>query len=125
MADQDRVGARIAGVRKTRGWTGRELAGRAHVSYSLLSKVESGAAPASPALSGGVARALPVHVPRPTGQAADRVGVGAERGSAGDSPGALAADGVADGRRGLRQGTDADGAGPRRPWRGHGRDERA
>lgn len=55
-------------IRKTRGWTGRELARRAHVSYSLLAKVESGAAPASPALIGAVARALSVDVPRITGQ---------------------------------------------------------
>src|SRR5712691_4154523 len=68
MADQDRVGARIAVIRKTRGWTGRELARRAHVSYSLMAKVESGAAPASPALIGAVARALRVDVPRITGQ---------------------------------------------------------
>jgi transcriptional regulator with XRE-family HTH domain len=68
MADQDRAGARIAVIRKTRGWTGRELARRAHVSYSLLAKVESGAVPASPALIGAVARALRVDVPRITGQ---------------------------------------------------------
>src|SRR6185437_2084763 len=68
MADQERVGTRIATLRKTRGWTGRELARRAHVSYSLLAKVESGAAPASPALIGAVARALRVDVPRITGQ---------------------------------------------------------
>ena len=68
MADQEHVGARIAALRKTRGWTGRELARRATVSYSLLAKVESGAAPASPALIGAVARALRVDVPRVTGQ---------------------------------------------------------
>src|SRR6185437_7152241 len=68
MADQERVGTRIATLRKTRGWTGRELARRASVSYSLLAKVESGAAPASPALIGAVARALRVDVPRVTGQ---------------------------------------------------------
>jgi transcriptional regulator with XRE-family HTH domain len=68
MPDQDRVGSRIAALRKTRGWTARELAQRAHVSYSLLTKVESGAAPASPALIGAVARALRVDVPRVTGQ---------------------------------------------------------
>ena len=68
MADQDRAGARIAVLRKTRGLTGRELANRAHVSYSLLAKVESGAVPASPALIGAVARALRVDVPRLTGQ---------------------------------------------------------
>lgn len=68
MSGQDRAGARIAVIRKTRGWTGRELGRRAHVSYSLLAKVESGAAPASPALIGAVARALRVDVPRITGQ---------------------------------------------------------
>src|SRR5579863_9681463 len=68
MADQDRAGARIAVIRKTRGWTGRELARRANVSYSLLTKVESGAAAASPAFIGAVARALRVDVPRITGQ---------------------------------------------------------
>jgi transcriptional regulator with XRE-family HTH domain len=68
MLDQDRAGSRIAALRKTRGLTARELAERAHVSYSLLAKVESGAAPASPALIGAVARALRVDVPRVTGQ---------------------------------------------------------
>jgi transcriptional regulator with XRE-family HTH domain len=68
MADQDRIGARVAAVRKTRGWSGRELARRAQVSYSLLAKVESGAAPASPAFIGAVARALRVDVTRITGQ---------------------------------------------------------
>jgi transcriptional regulator with XRE-family HTH domain len=71
MVDEDRIGARIAVIRKTRGWTARELAQRAHVSYSLLAKVESGAAPASPALIGAVARALRVDVPRLTGQPYD------------------------------------------------------
>ncbi len=68
MADQERAGARIAVLRKARGWTARELARRASVSYSLLAKVESGAVPASPALIGAVARALRVDVPRVTGQ---------------------------------------------------------
>jgi transcriptional regulator with XRE-family HTH domain len=54
-----------------RGWTGRELARRANVSYSLLAKVESGAAPASPAFIGAVARALRIDVPRITGQPYD------------------------------------------------------
>lgn len=65
---EERIGNRIAVIRKTRGWTGRELARRANVSYSLLTKVESGAAPASPALIGAVARALHVDVPRIIGQ---------------------------------------------------------
>jgi transcriptional regulator with XRE-family HTH domain len=68
MRDQDRAGARIAALRKTRGLTQRQLAERAAVSYSLLTKVESGAAPATPALIGAVARALRVDVPRLTGQ---------------------------------------------------------
>jgi transcriptional regulator with XRE-family HTH domain len=68
VADEDRIGARVAAIRKLRGWTARELARRASVSYSLLTKVESGAAPASPAFIGAVARALRVDVPRITGQ---------------------------------------------------------
>lgn len=68
MSGPDRIGARVAAIRKTRGWTARELARRANVSYSLLAKVESGAAPASPAFIGAVARALRVDVPRITGQ---------------------------------------------------------
>lgn len=68
MRDQERAGARIATLRKARGLTQRQLAERASVSYSLLTKVESGAAGASPALIGAVARALRVDVPRITGQ---------------------------------------------------------
>jgi transcriptional regulator with XRE-family HTH domain len=68
MSDQDRAGARIAALRKARGLTQRQLAERASVSYSLLTKVESGAAPATPAVIGAVARALRVDVPRITGQ---------------------------------------------------------
>jgi transcriptional regulator with XRE-family HTH domain len=68
VADEDRIGARVAAIRKLRGWTARELARQASVSYSLLTKVESGAAPASPAFIGAVARALRVDVPRITGQ---------------------------------------------------------
>lgn len=71
MADLERVGTRVAAIRKTRGWTARELARRAAVSYSLLTKVESGAVPASPAFIGAVARALRVDVPRITGQPYD------------------------------------------------------
>jgi transcriptional regulator with XRE-family HTH domain len=71
MAEQDRIGARVAAVRKIRGWGGRELARRAQVSYSLLTKVESGAVPASPAFIGAVARAMSVDVTRLTGQPYD------------------------------------------------------
>jgi transcriptional regulator with XRE-family HTH domain len=68
MRDQERVGTRIGTLRKARGLTQRQLAERASVSYSLLTKVESGAAGATPALIGAVARALRVDVPRITGQ---------------------------------------------------------
>jgi transcriptional regulator with XRE-family HTH domain len=68
VTDEDRIGARVAAIRKLRGWTARELARQASVSYSLLTKVESGAAPASPAFIGAVARALRADVPRITGQ---------------------------------------------------------
>ena len=78
-ANRYRIGARIAAIRKTRGWTARELARRARVSYSLLAKAESGAVPASPALIGAVARALAVDVTRITGQPYDEPGSGAAR----------------------------------------------
>jgi transcriptional regulator with XRE-family HTH domain len=68
MANRDRIGARVAALRKTRGWTARELARRAQVSYSLLAKVETGAVPASPSFIGAVARTLGVDVTRITGQ---------------------------------------------------------
>jgi transcriptional regulator with XRE-family HTH domain len=64
----ERIGDRVATERKLRGWTQLQLADRAHVSYSLLTKVEAGHAPASPALIGAVARALRVEVTRITGQ---------------------------------------------------------
>ena len=68
MTNRVGVGARVAALRKTRGWTARELARRARVSYSLLTKAETGAVPATPALIGAVARALGVDVTRITGQ---------------------------------------------------------
>jgi len=68
MTERDRIGARVAAIRKTRGWTARELARRAQVSYSLLTKVETGAVPASPAFIGSAARALGVDATRITGQ---------------------------------------------------------
>jgi len=68
MTNRAGVGARVAAIRKTRGWTARELARRARVSYSLLAKAETGAVPATPALIGAVARALGVDVTRITGQ---------------------------------------------------------
>lgn len=77
MADRDRIGARVAAIRKTRGWTARQLARNAGVSYSLLTKVESGAVPATPAFVGAVARALRVDAPRLTGQPYEHPGSGA------------------------------------------------
>jgi transcriptional regulator with XRE-family HTH domain len=68
MANRVGIGARVAAIRKTRGWTARELARRARVSYSLLTKAEAGAVPATPALIGAVAQALGVDVTRITGQ---------------------------------------------------------
>jgi transcriptional regulator with XRE-family HTH domain len=56
------VGARTAELRKLRGLTGRQLAARAAVSYSLLTKVETGQVPASPTFVAAVAQAL--HVSR-------------------------------------------------------------
>jgi len=54
------VGARTARARKLAGLTQRQLADRAHVSLSLLRKVERGDRPASPAFTAAVARALGV-----------------------------------------------------------------
>lgn len=68
MDTQERIGARVAARRKLAGMTGRQLADTAAVSYSLLSKVESGAVPASPAFTAAVARALGVGVATLTGQ---------------------------------------------------------
>ncbi len=62
------VGRRVATLRRLRGLTQRQLAERAHVSLSLLTRVECGQVPASSAFIGAVARALRVDVPRITGQ---------------------------------------------------------
>ena len=62
------IGGRIAVERKLRGLTQRQLADRAHVSLSLLRKVEQGNKPASPALTSSVARALGLELVRLTGQ---------------------------------------------------------
>ncbi|MGP4002384.1 helix-turn-helix domain-containing protein [Streptomyces sp. 8N706] len=55
------IGARIAEQRKLAHLTQRGLAQSAHVSFSLLSKVESGHRPASPALVAACARALGIE----------------------------------------------------------------
>lgn len=68
MRDDERIGAQVAAVRKLRHMTQRELARRANVSYSLVTKVESGHAPASGVFVAAVARALRVEPQRLTGQ---------------------------------------------------------
>ncbi|HEV2088995.1 MAG TPA: helix-turn-helix transcriptional regulator [Cryptosporangiaceae bacterium] len=65
---EDRIGDRIAVERKLRGLTQHQLADRAHVSLSLLRKVEQGSRPASPAVVSSVARALGLELARLTGQ---------------------------------------------------------
>lgn len=62
------TGARIAHTRKVRQLTQRELADLSHVSYSTLTKVEQGVLPASPSVTGALARALSVPVTELTGQ---------------------------------------------------------
>jgi transcriptional regulator with XRE-family HTH domain len=68
MPSRSGVGSRIAEARKLRGMTQHELARAAFTSYSLLTKVESGHKPATPALIASVARALRVDVAELTGQ---------------------------------------------------------
>ncbi len=65
---EEHTGARIARIRKQRGLTQQGLAMRAHVSKSLLSKVECGQKPASPALVAACARALGVSTSELLGQ---------------------------------------------------------
>ncbi|MGW0999820.1 helix-turn-helix domain-containing protein [Streptomyces sp. NPDC002523] len=64
----EHTGARIARIRRQRGLTQQGLAMRAHVSKSLLSKVECGQKPASPALVAACARALGVSTSELLGQ---------------------------------------------------------
>jgi transcriptional regulator with XRE-family HTH domain len=64
----DTIGARIAAERKLRGMTQHQLARRAHLSLSLLRKVEQGSRPASSALMVTVAKALRIDQARLTGQ---------------------------------------------------------
>jgi transcriptional regulator with XRE-family HTH domain len=73
---EGRIGERVAALRNARGLTQRALADRASISYSLLTKVESGHKPASPAVIGALARALRVDVPRLTGQPYENTGRG-------------------------------------------------
>lgn len=62
MADDDRVGARVARGRRVRGLTQTALARRMHVSSSLVSQVERGGTPASAAFVAAASRALGVPV---------------------------------------------------------------
>lgn len=69
MDDTLRVGARIAATRKQLGLTQKQLAERASVSKSMLTKVETGHASPSNAFVGHCARALGVDLGYLTGQA--------------------------------------------------------
>ncbi len=55
---EEHIGARVAAERRLRGLTQRQLADRVHVSLSLITKVERGDRPATPALVAAVARVL-------------------------------------------------------------------
>ena len=68
MDDEQRIGSRIATARKLRGLTQTQLADRAHVSASILRKVEQGQRPATSALVTSVAAALRVDRAELTGQ---------------------------------------------------------
>lgn len=62
------IGERVAKLRKLQGLKQHQLAAMAHLSLSLLKKVESGHAPASPAFTTACARALGFDVTVLTGQ---------------------------------------------------------
>src|SRR4051794_13657953 len=68
MYDQQSAGTHVATFRKLKGLSQRKLAELAGVSYSLLTKVEAGHKPATPALISAAARALNVDVSQLTGQ---------------------------------------------------------
>ncbi len=68
MREDERIGARIATERKLRGLTQQQLADKAHVSLSLLRKVEQGGRPPTTALVSSVASALGVERTKLTGQ---------------------------------------------------------
>ncbi|MFI0366446.1 helix-turn-helix domain-containing protein [Actinomadura sp. 1N219] len=70
-ASEDGTGTNIALLRKAAGLTQDQLAQRANVSKSLLSKVEIGDRPASHGLVASVARALRVPIERVHGQPYD------------------------------------------------------
>ena len=58
MADRNGVGGRVAEQRKLRGLTQAQLSQRAHVSLSLVRKVEQGSVPPSPSFTVAVAKVL-------------------------------------------------------------------
>ncbi|MCE7081130.1 helix-turn-helix domain-containing protein [Streptomyces sp. ST2-7A] len=62
------IGQRIAAIRRARGLTQHGLAQRAHISYSTVTKVESGHIAASPMVTSACARALRVPATDLTGQ---------------------------------------------------------
>lgn len=62
------IGQRIAHYRKVRRLTQKQLAERAHVSHSLVSKVEAGLRPATPVLVASLAPVLGVSVSELNGQ---------------------------------------------------------
>ena len=68
MQDEESIGGRIAVERKLRGLSQQRLADRAHVSVSLLRKVEQGSRTASHAMVSAVAAALRVDRTELTGQ---------------------------------------------------------
>ena len=96
------IGARIARARKAAGWTQAQLSQRTHFSVQLVSAVEQGRKPASPAFATAAARALHTDLQWLLGQ--DRV----HRQHDPDQPGAPTAE--------LRAVMDAwDGSRHRRP----------
>ncbi|MFE3205640.1 helix-turn-helix domain-containing protein [Embleya sp. NPDC059237] len=62
------AGTRIAAYRQVRHLSQKGLAAKANISYSLLTKVETGALPASPSMIAACARALSVDVATLTAQ---------------------------------------------------------
>lgn len=66
--DPESIGARIARIRKIRHLTQTGLAERAHISYSMLTKIEQGNKQASPSVVAAIARALSIPVTDLTGQ---------------------------------------------------------
>ncbi|MGH4017773.1 MAG: helix-turn-helix domain-containing protein [Pseudonocardiaceae bacterium] len=67
-APEGSVGRQLALQRKLAGLTQQQLAARIHFSASLISQVERGVVPASPALTSATARALGTDVEALTGQ---------------------------------------------------------